>query len=75
MWSLCRTLPPVWGNAQQLVYLGLNSNRLQGLLPDAWGANNSFPALSTLNLVMGLVDALMLSCHYAGKAVELALGF
>ena len=36
--------------------LGLiaNSNQLSGPLPDAWGANGSFPELGTANLVLHL---------------------
>ena len=49
--SVRRSLPPAWANMQALTKLEVNSNRLNGPLPDAWGANDSLPSLTTLNMV------------------------
>ena len=48
------TLPPDWANMRSLTGLIANSNQLSGPLPDAWGANGSFPELGTANLVLYL---------------------
>jgi len=47
----CRSLPPSWANMTNLSALWLERNQLSGSLPDAWGANSSFPKLQFLRLV------------------------
>ena len=47
----CRSLPPSWAQMTNLSMLWLDRNQLNGSLPDAWGANNSFPRLESLRLV------------------------
>ncbi len=47
----CRSLPPSWAQMTNLTTLSLERNQLSGSLPDAWGANNSFPSLRSLSLV------------------------
>ena len=44
-----------------LIMLMVNSNRLNGPLPDEWGANSSFPSLLYANLVLHL-DFLGVPC-------------
>lgn len=48
---LRRTLPPALARMPRLYGLLLHGNVLTGTLPDAWGANGSFPSLTGLALV------------------------
>ena len=48
------TLPPAWAQMPALLEAYINLNRLSGTLPDAWGANGSFPSLVAVNLMQDL---------------------
>ena len=57
--SVRSSLPPAWANMTAVRVLEVNSNRLNGSLPDAWGTQGSFLLLRTMNLVHYLAFAKM----------------